>query len=547
MSLLKMSLRPQVFAAAKTAKLAREARRRQVRERPTRPDISLAAYIREAWPIVEPKRRYIHGWHIDAIAEHLEAVSRAEIQYLLIAVPPRHAKSLSVCVFWPTWEWTWWPETRWLTSSYGQALATRDALKSRRIIQSPWYQERWGYVFQLTGDQNQKMRYENDRMGYRLATSVGGTGTGEGGDRIIVDDPIKAGDALSDTIREAANDWWDGTMSTRGNDPDTAAWVIIGQRLHERDLAGYLMEQMELGGERYELLILPAEYEPSTHVTRTGWRDPRTEPGELLWPERFDRDELEKLKRKLGSRGAAAQLQQRPAPAEGAIFKKYWWRFWKPAGIELPPVRVRSADGSTFEALVVDLPESLDEELQSWDMTFKDLKHNDFVCGQVWGKKGADRFLLDQVRDRLDIVATVKAVRGLTANWPGAVAKLIENKANGPAVVQLLRHEIPGLIEVEPQGGKVSRANAIAPTVESGNVYLPHPHIAPWVWDYIDEFTSFPVAPHDDQVDATSQALTRWLSDPEEKPAMAGAHVVTAGQLFDGRRGSGSGSIGGLF
>lgn len=504
---------------------------RKATEPPPTPDISLADYIREAWPILEPKVPYRHNWHIDAMCEHLEAVSSGEIQYLLINIPPRFMKSLTVCVFWPTWEWTWWPESRWLTSSYGGGLATRDALKSRRLIQSPWYQKNWGNVFHLTGDQNQKTRYENNRTGYRIATSVGGTGTGEGGDRIIVDDPMKEVDAYSDTRREAVNDWWDGTMSTRANDPDTAAWVIICQRLHERDLPGYIMEKMERGEEEYELLIIPAEYEETTRVTSLGWQDPRTEPGELLWPDRFDRPWVDRQKQKLGSRKAAAQLQQRPAPAEGAIFKKRWWRFWQPAGLNLPPIRVRLEDGSQFEPIVIELPDELEEQLQSWDMTFKDLKENDYVCGQVWGKKAADRFLLDQVRDHLDIVATIKAVRALAANWPRALAKLIEAKANGPAVVQLLQHEIAGLIEVEPQGGKVSRANAVAPIVESGNVYLPHPHVAPWVWEYIDELTAFPAGAHDDMVDATSQALVRWLPRADEKPASAAGRVLTSQQI----------------
>jgi predicted phage terminase large subunit-like protein len=548
MTLLKNYLRPQAYAQAKTAKLRREARERQAQAEPSKPELSLREYIQEAWSIVEPKRDFISGWHIDAIAEHLEAVSRGEIQYLIVNIPPRHAKSLSVCVFWPTWEWTWWPESRWLTSSYGQSLAIRDALKSRRIIQSPWYQERWGDVFQLTGDQNQKMRYENDRMGYRIATSVGGTGTGEGGDRIIVDDAVKAGDAHSEAKREAANTWWDQTMSTRGNDPDTSAWVVIGQRLHENDLPGYIMQRMERGEEDYELLIIPAEYEPGLYMTlmnldieaneyetSLGWSDPRSEPGELIWPERFPRSYVEKQKTKLGSMGTASQLQQHPAPAEGAIFQDQWWRFWQPAGADLPPVRLKLADGTFFEAPVVELPDSFEEKLQSWDMAFKDQKENDFVVGQVWAKKQADRYLLDQVRNRMNIVKTIKAVRDLTAAWPEAVAKLVEDKANGPAVVQLLRSEIPGLIEVTPEGSKVSRANAIVPTIESGNVYLPHPHVAPWVHDYLKEHRFFPVGANDDQVDGTTQALKRWLpkADGDEEAAVGESKVTDLRNMFD--------------
>lgn len=495
------------------------------------PEIALSEYIREAWHLVEPKRPYIHGWHIDAISEHLTAVSEGQIQRLIINIPPRHMKSLSVCVFWPTWEWTYNPSTRWIFSAYSQVLSTRDSLKCRRVIQSPWYQKRWGSLYRLTGDQNQKTRFENDKTGYRIATSVGGTGTGEGGDRIVVDDPLKATDAHSKALREAPNDWWDHEMSTRGNDPDTAAWVIICQRLHERDLPGHVMEKMEEGGDRYDLLILPAEYEPKTYVTSIGWQDPRTESGELLWSARFSQLTLNALKTTLGARDAAAQLQQRPSPAEGDIFKKRWWCFWKPDATELSPVRIQLDDGEEHEAKVVDWPDEYDEIIQSWDMTFKDRKSSDFVAGQVWGRVGAFYYLLDQVHGRMDMPATLRAVEQLTTNWPKSRAKLVEDKANGPAVVQTLKGKIPGLIEVNPHGGKISRANAVAPFIESGNVFLPHPHLSPWVNDLIEECTQFPNGANDDRVDAMTQALIRFTSSEDRQLEVGTGRVVTTDQL----------------
>lgn len=496
------------------------------------PQLPLRDYIRQAWPIVEPKRRYLHNWHIDAIADHLTAVTNNEIHWLIINVPPRHMKSLSVCVFWPTWEWTFAPWTRWLFASYGLGLSVRDSLKCRRLIQSNWYQEQWGKSFKLTSDQNQKIRFENDKTGYRIATSVDGMGTGEGGDRIVVDDPVKASDAYSEPIRTAANDWWDGSMSTRGNDPETASWVVIAQRLHEQDLPGHLLEEMEAGGERYELLILPAEYVPKVYVTAIGWQDPRTEPGELLWKDRFSAEEIAKLKRKLGARDAGAQLQQDPSPAEGDIFKRFWWRFWKPAGIDLPPVRVQLEDGSTHECVLVDLPEFFDEQIQSWDMTFNDVKTSAFVVGQVWARLLADLFLMDQHREKMDVTKTIKAVERMSVAWPQAHTKLVENKANGPAVVQMLRHKLAGLVEVNPEGGKISRANAAAPFVESGNVYLPHPHIAPWVGDFIEEHAKFPNSDYADQVDTETQAVKRLLIPKEQKPQTAPPRVVPRKDMF---------------
>jgi predicted phage terminase large subunit-like protein len=292
-------------------------------------------------------------------------------------------------------------------------------------------------------------------------------------------------------------------MSTRGDDPKTVSQVIVMQRVHEQDLAGYVLGE---GG--WEHLILPAEYEGNRYHTSIGWSDPRTEEGELLWPAHFGAAELAKLKTTLGSYGTAGQLQQRPSPAEGGILKRWWWRFWAPAGIDLPPVRVRDGDGNQHECSVVQLPE-LEEQLQSWDMAFKDTKASAYVVGQVWGRKGADRFLLDQSRDKLDMPATLAAVRALTTKWPSARSKLVEDKANGPAVIATLRHEIAGLIPIEPDGTKEARAAAISPQIESGNVYLPHPAVAAWVDELINECAMFPNGQYADQVDTLTQALSR--------------------------------------
>jgi predicted phage terminase large subunit-like protein len=286
--------------------------------------------------------------------------------------------------------------------------------------------------------------------------------------------------------------------------------VIVMQRVHEADLTGHVLEQ---GG--YELLRLPAEWEEGpTRVTSIGWSDPRTEPGELLWPERFGPAELETLKRSMGSYAAAGQLQQRPSPAEGGILKRHWWKYWKPAGASLPPISVRLPDGQLQIIPAVDLPDHFEEQMQSWDMAFKDVDSSDFVVGQVWGKKRADKFLLDQVKARLDFPKTLDAVRKLTAKWDRTHTKLVEDKANGTAVIATLKHEISGLIAVNPEGGKESRASAVSPQIESGNVYLPHPALNPWVNGFIDECASFPNGAHDDQVDGMSQALLRWSTRP---------------------------------
>src|ERR1700682_1533436 len=239
----------------------------------------LREFVVQAWPVLEPTTHFVPGWHLDAICEHLEAITLGQIRNLLITVPPRHMKSLAVSVFWPCWEWLRWPERRWLYASYAETLSIRDSLQCRRLIQSPWYRRGWADRFVLTGDQNEKRRFENNRSGYRIASSVGGSNTGEGGDRVIVDDPHNVNDAESDPVRQTALTWCDTVMSTRLNAPKTGAKVIIMQRVHEQDLGGHVLEQ---GG--YEHLCLPAEYEGSRRKTVIGWSDPREQIGELLWP-----------------------------------------------------------------------------------------------------------------------------------------------------------------------------------------------------------------------------------------------------------------------
>jgi predicted phage terminase large subunit-like protein len=465
---------------------------------------NLRDFVRLAWHVVEPSTPFVDGWHIDAITDHLQAITRGEIRNLLINVPPRHMKSLLVSVFWPCWEWLRCPQRRWLFSSYAASLSIRDSVKCRRLIESPWYQANWGDRFALAGDQNAKARFENDRSGYRLSTSVGGAATGEGGDRIVCDDPHSVQEAESDAVRKATLDWWDVVMSTRLNNPKTAAKVIVMQRCHQQDLSGHMLEQ---GG--WEFLCLPAEYEVTARVTAVGWTDPREQPGELLWPERFGVPEIADLKRSLGSYAAAGQLQQRPSPAEGGILKRPWWRYWQPKHLDLPPVQIRMPDGAALSIQAVPLPDSFDVQAQSWDCAFKDLVTSDYVVGQTWGAIKADRFLLDQRRDRLDMPRTVEAIRAMSEKWPRAAAKWIEDRANGPAVIQSLQHEVSGLIAVNPDGGKIARAQAVSPQCESGNVYLPHPAIASWVEGFIEECAAFPNAAHDDQVDAMTQALTK--------------------------------------
>jgi hypothetical protein len=204
---------------------------------------SLRLFVEAAWPIVVPAELFQANWHLDAICDHLEAVASLQIKNLLINVPPRFGKSTIVSVMFPAWLWARNPTLRWLFSSYAQALSTRDALATRRLIESPWYQSQWGSVYRITTDQNEKTRFENDKRGYRLATSVGGANTGEGGDLIVCDDPHNVREAESDTVRTGVVNWWNEVMSTRGNNPATTRRIVIMQRVHEDDVAGNILAQ----------------------------------------------------------------------------------------------------------------------------------------------------------------------------------------------------------------------------------------------------------------------------------------------------------------
>jgi predicted phage terminase large subunit-like protein len=434
-------------------------------------------FVKMAWPVVEPSLEFRDNWHIKLICEHYEAATRGELRLLAVNLPPGGMKSLLTCVFWPCWAWIREPGLRWIFVSFDQSLTNRDSKKSLQLICSEWYQKRWGDKVEADptaaiGD------HSNTAGGWRFATSVDGKMTGRHADIIVVDDPIKPLEVNKKAI-EHVLEWWTGTVPTRLRDQATGRKIIIMQRLHEMDLVGYVLRN-ERG---WEHLRLPMRFEPSApSATRLG-RDPRTEEGELFWPSRFPETSVLDLEKNLGSRGTAAQLQQRPSPEDGAVFQREW-----------------------LSNRWAQLPEKFEKVIQSWDLTFKDGDGTDYVVGQVWGVLGPNFYLLDQVRGRKDFPNTLVAIKALSKKWPRAITKIIEDKANGPAVASVLRETLSGIIMVQPEGGKLARANAVAPLFEAGNVLLPEK--ASWIEGYIEELLTFPVGQHDDQVDASTQALT---------------------------------------
>lgn len=461
-----------------------------------------------AWREIDPAPLK-PGWHIEALAKHLQAVFEGDIKRLIVNIPPGLGKSMGASVLWPAWCWARRPQWQIMAASYEVQLSTRDAVKCRDLMSTPWYM-RWfrspQSPFSVTpwdfkDDQNLKTMYKNSAHGHRQAIGVGGKGTGYRGDVLIIDDPINAKDAHSKIKRDTVIRWKDETMSSRFNDKANAREVLIMQRLHEEDLSGHLLRQ---GG--WEHLRLPARYEldnPCRTRTWAGvdfWKDKRTQEGELLFPALLSDKVLTTLRTETGSYGFAGQYQQRPAPAEGGLLKREWFnRRWTlpgvqaPLGIEAKPVPMR------FDALGIFV-----------DATFKKTDDSDFVAMGVCGVKGPDVFLLNIVWDRLTFTESCARLLDLREKWAekGLSGIYIEDKANGSAIIDTLKGVVPGIIPIEPDGGKESRINAAAPFIEAGNLWLPLS--APWVEDYITEAIAFPKAPHDDAIDMTAYALLRY-------------------------------------
>lgn len=463
----------------------------------------LRTFVRWAWPILEPATAFVDGYHIDAVAAHLAAITRGELFDLVITMPPRMGKSLQVGVLWPCWEWgpANQPHLKALFNTYRIDLSIRDSGKRRLLMNHREYTSRWGHRFTLGRDKfraDNSVRYENNHAGFHLATSVEGGNTGEGGDRILADDPHNIAEIHSEKIREGVVQWWSGTMTSRRNKGSASARIVVQQRGHMRDLAGVLIEQGQ-----YTHLNLPNEYDPKRRCFTRWWADPRTQPGQLLAPGRVSAKDTADLRISLGEADYEAQYQQNPAPPDGLILKVKGWRYW------VPPFHELAHKADEYGRPILVLPRVFDSRLHSWDMTFKKTVSGSYVCGQAWARRRTQAYLLGMFRERVGIVDTIAAVEDLSIKFP-ADAIYIEGKANGPAVIDTLRQRIPLLIEADVDASKEGRAHASAPYLEAGHFALPHPSIAPWVQQFIDETKMFPNGTHNDITDTFTQA-TRYL------------------------------------
>lgn len=468
-------------------------------------ELSLAAFFKRAWPSFDTSP-YKHNWHIDVIAKEAEKLVTGETRRLIVNVPPRTGKSSLLSVALVAWIWAQsekgpmsGPQVSFMCASYGQSLSFSHSILCRNLILSPWYQKHWGKTFAMKEDRNAVGFFENDKGGYRIATSVGAGLTGLGASAIIIDDPANTVDVVSEAERQSVINWYSQSLSTRLNDPKTGVMVTVMQRQHESDLTGYILDTEP---EMWSHLVLRMRFESNPPLDY----DIRTEEGELLWPARVPEDEVLKLEKTLGSWGAASQLQQRPSPKGGGIIRPEHWKLFPPEGQE----EVWKKDGiicwPPFEFIVA-----------SADLAFTEKQENDFSAFTIWGMwydmTGSPKITAVHAwQDRLSFNPLVMRIGNNCRKFKPDVL-LIEAKASGISAAQEIQRVFGSgdwsTILINPKGDKVSRAIAVQGLFEEGLIYAPD---RTWAQLLIDTCASFPKGKHDDLVDSTTMAL-RYLRD----------------------------------
>lgn len=436
-----------------------------------------STFIGKTLATINPAAGYLPNWHIDLIAEYLEAARRGDITRLIINMPPRALKSVCVSVAWPAWILGHNPKSRIMAASYAQSLSVKHSIDCRLVIGSPWYRRVFPDVV-LTGDQNEKHKFMTTGRGFRFATSVGGSTTGEGGNFLIIDDPLSPMQAMSDAGRDEANHWFDHTFSSRLDDKKKGVIVLVMQRLHPQDLTGYLLAK---GGWRH--LCLPA-VAMATETHDFGNVHKRRDIGELLHERRENKELIERAKIELGSAAFAAQYQQQPISSEGMMVRPWWFKRYQ------------------------EMPAAYDRIVQSWDTAIKSGSHHDASVCLTFAEHEGKSYLLDAQVLRAEYPELKRAFSTLAEKWkPQAI--LIEDRASGQQLLQDARREtsLP-LIARNPKSDKVTRFAAVSAMIEAGRVALPEQ--ARWLADFESELFSFPNGTHDDHVDALTQYLD-WL------------------------------------
>lgn len=450
-------------------------------------EASYYEFFKRAWKVLEPKTPLRNNWHIkylcDIFQKEVERIGERQPKGkdIIINICPRSLKSFIVSVMLCPWAWIKYPHLRFINSSHSEELSIKHCVDSREIIQSLWYQRNWGNNFRLSTDQNVKSHFRNNKTGLRLATSVSGGVTGHGADLIISDDLIDPKKAISEAARVSSNDHYDKALYNRLNDPEIGLRVIVQQRVHEEDTTGHVLKS---DPENYLHIVIPAE--KSDHIKPAHLADFYQD--NLFFPSRFTAKILEAARKTL-SRDYPGQYNQRVAPKSGNIFDRKWFNFF-----DHPP-------------------EDMEFYTQSWDLSFKKGPDNSFVIGQVWGKRKGNHYLIYQFRKQIGFVESQKAVAMTSISYPKAIRKLVEDKANGSAIMDSLKRYLPGMIESNPgKDSKEARWTAASPIVESGVVWLPSPSHHPWVEDFLAEIETVPNSEFNDQADA----MTQYLLDSNE-------------------------------
>ena len=478
---------------------------------------SLAAFVEAAWHVIEPGQSYVHGWHIDMICEHLTAITDGNeledgtpYNRLLCNVPPGTMKSLLVSVFWPAWEWgpRHMPHLRYLCASHSQSLAVRDNVRMRRLVSSEWYQKHWPHVV-LTDDQNAKLKFENTATGFREAVATGSI-TGARGDRVIIDDPHSVESAASEAMRATTKDWFLEAVPTRLNNPTTSAIVVIMQRLHEDDVSGIILDQ-QLG---YDHIMLPMRFDPTRAMpTKLGLMAPRSEEGELLFPERFPLEVVDRDEKVMGKYAVSGQFQQSPIPRGGGVIKRDWWQLWSEGAFPPMDFILASVDTAYTEktendwsALTVMGVFTGDQFAQATNMIGADGRYQ--AMGRTYVEGAPKVMLMTAWQKRLELHDLVVQIAE-TCKRLKVDQLIIENKAAGHSVAQEIRrmfgHEDFAVRMFDPKSqDKLSRLYSVQHFFEEGMVFAPD---RAWAEMVMTQCAQFPKGKHDDLVDCVSSSM----------------------------------------
>jgi len=438
---------------------------------------SFSCFTEKSFATVSPGSAYLHNWHLDIINYKLAQVQAGEVKRLIINIPPRYLKSITISVAWTAWLLGHDPSLRIMTASYSQALSNKHSQDCRLLLNSKWYQDLFPWT-RITKGESQKSKFVTTKRGFRFSTSTGGTATGEGGDILIVDDPQNPNKINSRKYRKNTIEWFEQTFVSRLNNKKNGAIILIMQRLHENDLCGYLLKNKS---QHWDHLKIPAIYEEETIFTKP--YKLIIDPGAVLHEEREDINALNKLKSELGQYNFAAQYNQDPIPSAGSMIQKSWIKYYK------------NNDKILFTQII-----------QSWDTAIKAKDDHDYTVGITMGVNKDGYYLLDVCRVKVEFPQLVELLKNKCYKWLPQVV-LIEDKGSGQSLIQILSREIKApIIGIKPKFDKVTRFAIHSTKFETGQIFINSE--ASWRVAFEHELLAFPKASHDDQVDALSQALS---------------------------------------